>query len=149
MPAFVNSSMCDGCRALDEPTCTYVCPSDIMHLDTSVGKAYNIEPDLCWECFACVKACPQSAIAVRGCADVVPMGATLTPLRGVDWIKWTVKFRNGETKQFICLTRTTPWGSIQPYKDLPAPLAEELTKPGLCGQAKFLGVSALPTVAAT
>jgi len=146
MPTYVNPSKCDGCRALDKAVCMDVCPSDIMHLDKSTGKAYNIEPDLCWECYACVKACPQTAIAIRGYADVVPIGASLTPLRGTRSIVWTVKCRDGETKQFEYAIRTTPWGSIAPHRGLPAPMAEELEKPGLCGQAKFLGVSDLPTV---
>ena len=50
MPTYVNPDKCDGCKALDKPACMYICPSDIMHLDQSMGKAYNIEPDLCWEC---------------------------------------------------------------------------------------------------
>jgi len=149
MPTYVNPSACDGCRALDQPVCRYVCPSDIMHVDASTGKAYNIEPDLCWECYACVKGCPQSAIAIRGYADIVPLGARLTPQRDADSITWTVAFRDGATKRFEYAIRTTPWGSIEPYKGLPAPRAEDLKRPGLCGQARFLGVPALPTVTAT
>jgi adenylylsulfate reductase subunit B len=50
MPTYVNPDKCDGCKALAKPACMYICPSNIMHLDTTIGKAYNIEPDLCWEC---------------------------------------------------------------------------------------------------
>ena len=34
----------------------------------------NIEPNFCWECYSCVKACPNHAIDVRGYADFAPMG---------------------------------------------------------------------------
>ena len=146
MPTYVNPDKCDGCKALDKPACMYICPSDIMHLDQSMGKAYNIEPDLCWECYACVKTCPQTAIDMRGYGAVMPMGASLTPLRGTDSSLWTVKFRNGEMKRFKYPIRTTPWGSIEPFQDLPDPSAEEANKAGLCGEAKYLGVDKLPVL---
>jgi adenylylsulfate reductase, subunit B len=149
MPTYVNPSTCDGCRALDQPVCRYICPSDIMHLDEPSGKAYNIEPDLCWECYACVKACPQAAIGVRGYADVVPMGADFMPLRGAQSIVWTARHRDGTTARFEYAIRTTPWGSIEPYRGLPPPVMGELKNPGLCGQAKYLGVHSLPTVTAS
>src|SRR3546814_12368430 len=60
---------CDGCGY-----CVDICPSDIMHIDTTYRRAYNIEPNMCWECYSCVKACPQHAIDVRGYADFAPLG---------------------------------------------------------------------------
>ena len=101
---------------------------------------------MCWECYACVKTCPQGAIAMRGYGDVVPLGASLTPLRGTDSVMWTVKFRDGQMKRFKFAIRTTPWGSIEPYAGVEGPKLEQLKKPGLSGQAKFLGVPQLPTV---
>ncbi|MFQ5883388.1 MAG: adenylyl-sulfate reductase subunit beta [Candidatus Methylomirabilales bacterium] len=146
MPTYVNPDKCDGCKALDKPACMYICPSDIMHLDKSIGKAFNIEPDLCWECYACVKTCPQTAIDMRGYGDVMPMGASLAPLRGTDSIMWTVKFRNGQVKRFKYAIRTTPWGSIEPFQGLPVPKPGETKEPGLCGDARYLGVDKLPVV---
>jgi adenylylsulfate reductase subunit B len=115
-----------------------------MHLDKTKGKAFNVEPDQCWECYSCVKTCPQSAIDMRGYGDVVPLGASLTPLRGTDTIMWTVKFRDGQMKRFKYPIRTTPWGSIDPYGGMPEPAAEDLKRPGLCGEQRFLGVPVLP-----
>jgi adenylylsulfate reductase subunit B len=147
MPTYVNPDKCDGCKALDRPACMYICPNDLMLLDRALGKAWNQEPDLCWECYACVKTCPQSAIDMRGYGDVVPIGASLTPLRGTDSVMWTVKFRNGQMKRFKFAIRTTPWGSIEPFQGLERPAPEDTKKPGLCGESKYLGVDKLPTLA--
>ena len=69
---------------------------------------------MCWECYNCVKICPADAVEVRGYADFVPLGATVSPMRGSDAIMWTVKFRNGTLKRFKFPIRTTPEGSAVP-----------------------------------
>jgi adenylylsulfate reductase subunit B len=61
-----------------------------------------------------VKICPTQAIEVRGYADFIPMGATVSPMRSTDSIMWTVKFRNGTLKRFKFPIRTTPEGSAEP-----------------------------------
>ena len=76
MPTFVYMTRCDGCGH-----CVDICPSDIMHIDKTTRRAYNIEPNMCWECYSCVKACPQNAIDVRGYADFAPMGHSVRTLR--------------------------------------------------------------------
>lgn len=148
MPTYVNPQKCDGCKALGRPACQYICPNDLMILDRALGKAYNQEPDLCWECFACVKMCPQSAIDIRGYADVMPLGASLTPLRGTDSITWGIKFRDGQVKRFRYPIRTTPWGSITPFSGAPEATIEGLRSPILFGGLERLGVSRLPAPAA-
>jgi adenylylsulfate reductase subunit B len=82
-------------------------------------KSFNQEPDQCWECYSCVKICPQNAIEARPYADIVPLGASVQPLRGTDSIMWTIKFRNGTMKRFKFPIRTTPEGSIDPYGNKP------------------------------
>ena len=76
MPTFVYMTKCDGCGH-----CVDICPSDIMHIDKKYRRAYNIEPNMCWECYSCVKACPQNAIDVRGYADFAPLGHSVRALR--------------------------------------------------------------------
>ena len=115
MPSFVITEKCDGCKALDKTACQYVCPNDLMVLDKEKSKAYNQEPDLCWECYCCVKICPVQAIEVRGYADFVPMGASVSPLRSTDSIMWTLKFRNGMLKRFKFPIRTSEEGKAQPF----------------------------------
>ena len=85
-----------------------------MVLDKEQMKAWNVEPDLCWECYNCVKICPTDAVEVRGYADFVPMGASVTPMRSTDSIMWTVKFRNGTIKRFKFPIRTTAEGAAVP-----------------------------------
>jgi len=119
MPSCVIWEKCDGCQKAERTACMYICPNDLMVLDREVMKAYNQEPDLCWECYNCVKICPQQAIVVRGYADFMPLGSSVIPLRGTDSIMWTCKYRDGTMKRFKFAIRTTPEGSIEPYADYP------------------------------
>jgi adenylylsulfate reductase subunit B len=114
MPSYVNPEKCDGCKALDKTACQYICPNNLMVLDKDKMKAYNQEPDQCWECMCCVKICPTQAMDVRGYADFVPMGGSCVPLRSTDSIMWTIKFRNGNIKRFKFPIRTTPEGKAVP-----------------------------------
>jgi adenylylsulfate reductase subunit B len=122
----------------------YICPNDLMILDPAIGQAFNQEPDLCWECYACVKMCPQGAIEMRGYADVMPMGSRVTPLRGTDSIMWAIQFRDGTIKRFKYPIRTTPWGSIDATMGMPAPTEADLRSQHLHGEPVWLKVDALP-----
>jgi len=119
MPTFVHTEKCDGCKGGEYTVCMYVCPNNLMKLDTDRMKAFNQEPEQCWECQCCVKACPQQAIEVRSFQDWVPMGGAVIPMRTDDTIMWTIKFRDGEVKRFRFPIRTTPVGSINPYGGKP------------------------------
>ena len=146
MPSFVILDKCDGCKGQDRTACQYICPNDLMALDMETMKAYNRDPSMCWECYNCVKICPQQAIAIRGYADFVPMGASVTPLRGTEDIMWAVKFRDGSLKRFKFRTRTTPEGSAVPdggFKT--SPEAEDLKSPLLFTEPESLGIPELPT----
>ena len=79
MPSFVMTEKCDGCKGQDKTACMYICPNDLMVLDKDRMKAYNRAPDMCWECYSCIKICPQQAIDCRGYADFIPLGASVVP----------------------------------------------------------------------
>ncbi len=145
MPTFVDPNKCDGCRALARPACMYICPADLMKLDVEIGKGFNQEPDACWECYSCVKVCPQSAIDLRGYADVMPMGATATPLRGTDSIMWALKFRDNTIKRFRFPIRTTPWGTIVAHEHATDPQESDLKHQGMAAEDHYLGVDSLPS----
>jgi adenylylsulfate reductase, subunit B len=130
MPSFVNPEKCDGCKALDKTACQYICPNDLMALDRDKMKAFNQEPEMCWECYSCVKICPQQAIDVRGYADFCPLGGSVVPMRSTDAIMWTVKFRNGTVKRFKFPIRTTQEGKAVPNGGF-------TTQPTLDGTALF------------
>ncbi|XPV76591.1 MAG: adenylyl-sulfate reductase subunit beta [Desulfovibrio sp.] len=115
MPTFVNPEKCDGCKGGEKTACMYICPNDLMILDAEAMRAYNQEPEGCWECYSCVKICPQGAIEARPYGDFAPMGGTSIPMRSAEDIMWTVKFRNGSVKRFKFPIRTTPEGSIDPF----------------------------------
>jgi len=114
MPSFVIMEKCDGCKGQDKTACQYICPNDLMVLNTETMKAYNRDPQMCWECYNCIKICPAEAMDCRGYADFVPMGASVIPLRGSEDIMWTIKFRNGMLKRFKFPIRTTPEGTAEP-----------------------------------
>ena len=96
-----------------------------MHIDKTLRRAYNIEPDMCWECYSCVKACPHSAIDVRGYADFAPLGHSVRVHRDEEkgTIAWRIKFRNGKKDMELLAPITTkPWGTAIPkLADEPAP----------------------------
>jgi len=147
MPSYVIMEKCDGCKGQDKTACLFICPNDLMALNTETMKAYNRDPMMCWECMCCVKNCPQQAMAVRGYADFMPLGGSVTPLRGTEDILWTVKFRDESLKRFKFPIRTTPEGTAVPdggFKTTPE--AEDLKSPLLFTEPESLHVDQLPTI---
>jgi adenylylsulfate reductase subunit B len=143
MPTFVYMTRCDGCGK-----CVDICPSDIMHIDTEFRRAFNLEPDFCWECYSCVKECPQHAIDVRGYADFAPLGHSVRVLREPEKrrISWKITYRNGEIKQFTFPVRTTEFGSLKLDLDHPAPDPSALASQHLAHEPEMLKVGELPTL---
>ena len=135
MPTFVYMTRCDGCGQ-----CVDICPSDIMHIDKTLRRAYNIEPNMCWECYSCVKACPHQAIDVRGYADFAPLGSSVRVIRDEEkgTIAWSIKFRNGQKDMELLAPITTkPWGSATPnLAEMAAPSKEMRNSELLCFEPK-------------
>jgi adenylylsulfate reductase subunit B len=148
MPSYVIMEKCDGCKGQDKTACMHICPNDLMYLDTETDPekpmAYNRDPDMCWECYNCVKICPQQAVDVKGYADFVPMGASVVPLRGSEDIMWTVKFRSGALKRFKFPIRTTPEGKAEPQAGWDTE-SDDLKSPLLCTEPGSLRYE-LPTL---
>jgi adenylylsulfate reductase subunit B len=140
MPSFVIPDKCDGCKALDKTACQHICPNDLMVLDNATMKAHNQDPEMCWECYNCVKICPTQAVEVRGYADFVPMGASVTGLRSSEDILWTIQFRDKKIKpkRFKFPIRTTPEGKAQPF-DHYATGSDDLKDPTLMCEPEGIG----------
>lgn len=147
MPTYVNPNACNACEGEHQgPLCVYICPNDLMVLDLSINKGFNQEPEMCSECYACVKLCPQEAIHVRGYADFVPLGASVQPRRTDDGLTWEVKFRDGRELEFTYQSRTRPAGSVVPYENFTEDREADLRSQGLAGESRWLGVAKLPTL---
>ena len=136
MPTFVYMTRCDGCGE-----CVDICPSDIMHIDKTLRRAYNIEPNMCWECYSCVKACPHQAIDVRGYADFAPLGHSVRVIREEEkgTIAWRITFRDGRQKNFLSPITTKPWGSAIPeLAKEPEPSKEARDSELLCFEPEYI-----------
>lgn len=146
MPTFVYMTRCDGCGH-----CVDICPSDIMQIDPTYRRALNIEPNMCWECYSCVKACPQNAIDCRGYADFAPLGHSVRVLREEEkgTISWRLKFRDGREKHFVSPITTKPWGQAIPrIEDQPLPGEQEVSSQLLWGEPGGLNIdTGLPVIA--
>ncbi|MCH7854568.1 MAG: adenylyl-sulfate reductase subunit beta [Proteobacteria bacterium] len=143
MPTFVYMASCDGCGE-----CVDICPSDIMHIDPTTRRAFNIEPNFCWECYACVKACPQNAIDVRGYSDFAPLGHSVRVIRDEEksTIAWKIIFRDGREKNFESPIRTTPWGSIKSPSDYDVPSQDAFKTQELAHEPETLNIDKLPAL---
>jgi adenylylsulfate reductase subunit B len=113
-----------------------------MHIDPTTRRAYNIEPNMCWECYSCVKACPHHAIDVRGYADFAPLGHSVRVIRDEEKgvIAWRIKSRNGETDMNLLAPITTkPWGTAIPQlADVPEPSQEMRDSQLLYNEPKYI-----------
>jgi adenylylsulfate reductase subunit B len=145
MPTFVYMTRCDGCGH-----CVDICPSDIMHIDPTYRRALNIEPNMCWECYSCVKACPMNAIDCRGYADFAPLGHSVRVLREEEkgTISWRIKFRDGRVKDFVSPITTQPWGEkIPKLAHEPKPSEEDVNSQLLWAEPEWLKVEGgLPVI---
>jgi adenylylsulfate reductase subunit B len=126
MPTYVNPKLCKN-----NGKCVEICPSDVMFVNKETNFSFNLEPDMCWECFSCVKACPEHAIAMRPYADISPMLSEISVLRDekTNRIRWELTYRDQKTtKKFEFVIRTTAWGSIA------IPKGPELSDPRLASE---------------
>ena len=147
MPTYVDPNACNACEGEHlGPLCVYICPNDLMVLDQTINKGFNQEPEMCSECYACVKLCPQDAIHVRGYADFVPLGASVQPHRTEDGLTWEVRFRDGRLLEFTYQSRPRPAGTVEPYESFTEDRDADIRSQSLAGESRWLGVDQLPTL---
>src|SRR3546814_6719669 len=96
---------CDGCGY-----CVDICPSDIMHIDTTYRRAYNIEPNMCWECYSCVKACPRTRSTAAATRRSEEHTSELQSLMRTSYAVFCLK-----KKTTIRLNKPTTTNTTHPY----------------------------------
>lgn len=100
----IDRVKCFGCVGLKgEARCTKACPGDLIHLSDEFKAVLNEARD-CWDCMACVKACPAMAIECRLPYVVADYRAVLAPRVRENEIEWTVTDQLGNTESFTLNT---------------------------------------------
>ena len=109
MPVIVDPVKCDGCGYSTQPPCVRMCPGDLIVKDMGSNKAYLKHQD-CWDCLACVKACPEEAILFRLSYQLGFPNAVLTPhvMRRQNTIEWETTDCNGRKETFSIPTKVLP-----------------------------------------
>ncbi|HUT98874.1 MAG TPA: 4Fe-4S ferredoxin [bacterium] len=96
MPAHVDTRLCDGCREAAVIRCEAVCPGDLMAVDPQTLKAFCRNPLDCWDCCACVKACPTGAVTPRLAYALALFGGEVLYEGRPDGCRWTFADAGGE-----------------------------------------------------
>jgi adenylylsulfate reductase subunit B len=89
MPPRVDGALCDGCRGAAVVRCEAVCPGDLLAVDPQTLVAYCRDSSACWDCCACVKACPAGAVTPRLAYDLALFGAEVSCEGRPDGCRWT------------------------------------------------------------
>lgn len=82
----------DLCKACGQ--CLVVCPGDLIRSQED-KKATILNPNWCWGCCSCVKACPYGAIKMVG-----NHGTTLEAQETTEGLSWHFK-KEGEDKKVL------------------------------------------------
>ena len=93
MSVRLDVDMCDGCPKRREGCCEEICPGDLFF--RKEGKAVLREPSDCWDCFACVKSCPRSALSVELPFQISEEKHRLTARVKKNTIVWKIVDYNG------------------------------------------------------
>ncbi len=94
MTVRINYKLCNGCPKKPEAFCEEICPGDLFFRQH--GKAALREPADCWDCFACVKACPRSALSIELPFQISETKNSLTARFKKDHIIWKLCDRYGK-----------------------------------------------------
>jgi adenylylsulfate reductase, subunit B len=93
MSVRIDLQACNGCGSRLESCCEEICPGDLFY--RTGGKAALRDAADCWDCFACVKACPREALSVELPFQISEARNRLTARVRRDTILWKLCDRNG------------------------------------------------------
>jgi adenylylsulfate reductase subunit B len=93
MTVRIDPELCNGCSSQTEAICEEICPGDLFYRND--GKAHLREPSECWDCFACVKACPCEALCIELPAKISKSRHRLSACIKNGYILWTMHDQQG------------------------------------------------------
>lgn len=105
MSVNVIHTKCNGCNRAAESRCEAVCPGNLM-VRNDENLAYIRSPKDCWDCMACVKACPMQAIETKLPYELAGYGAKLSPKTEKRQIVWTLTHPDGREETFTIPTES-------------------------------------------
>ncbi|OEF97664.1 4Fe-4S dicluster domain-containing protein [Desulfuribacillus alkaliarsenatis] len=105
MTVKVNQNLCNGCNGIAESRCEAVCPGNLMTRDAE-QLAYIRSSKDCWDCMACVKACPQQALQTKLPFQLAGYGSKLVPKSEKKQIHWTLTHPDGKVETFTIPTES-------------------------------------------
>lgn len=94
----INQQICNGCPGRKEGCCERICPGNLIKREE--GKAHIERPQDCWDCAACVKACPMNAIKLYLPEEIGGKGGNLSAKAKKDEITWVFQGKNKKKKEY-------------------------------------------------
>ncbi|MEJ6949808.1 4Fe-4S dicluster domain-containing protein [Natronospora cellulosivora (SeqCode)] len=94
----INENSCNGCPKRKEGRCERICPGNLIKRKNE--KAVIENKSDCWDCAACVKACPQNAIEIYLPEEIGGKGANLLAEVKKNEIVWVIKNQSGNYKEY-------------------------------------------------
>jgi adenylylsulfate reductase subunit B len=105
----IDKKMCTGCGPSKQPPCMMICPGDLIYKDFSIKKAVLRNKADCWDCYSCVKVCPEGAINVILSYEISNRGASLKPdMTENDTIEWVLQDKQGKIITYRQSTKYLP-----------------------------------------
>jgi len=102
LPAIINCNLCDGCKGNPEPPCVRICPGDVLEKDFGRELSRVRDSGECWDCYACVKACPRNAIQVElSYALARRKGKLLLIEHTTAGALWEIQWPDGKTQRVL------------------------------------------------
>lgn len=94
----IDQSICDGCPDYQEGRCERICPGNLIAKEGE--KAEMKRPAECWDCAACVKACPRNAISLYLPEEVGGRGTKLRVQQSEKRSLWIFDREDGSRKVY-------------------------------------------------